>query len=191
MTTAPTRETVEALLALEAKATPGDWTFEENGGHGSRIGGPDGEWAALSCGNTGERAEANAALIAAARNLIRPLAEAYLATLDAKTILTPTHVGYAVAPNAAAPMCAQGQIYSTMVGPISGGRGGMVDAPDLKSGFSEGSNPSGPTTLDARREGEREALRGIRDFCESMSCDLTWKRAITEIDRRLAEGETT
>ena len=46
-------------------------------------------------------------------------------------------------------------------------------------------------TLDARREGEREALRRIRDFCESMSCDLTWKRAITEIDRRLAEGEKT
>ena len=90
----PTREETTALLELESKATPGDWTYEENGGCGSWISGTNGEWAALSCGNTNERADENAALIAAARNLIRPLAEAYRDMLDARETAAPGNAAF-------------------------------------------------------------------------------------------------
>ena len=54
----------------EKKLTPGPWAPEKSGGRGSWIKGSNGEWAALACGDTDERAEANALAIAALPDLI-------------------------------------------------------------------------------------------------------------------------
>ena len=72
--TPPTREQVEVLLALEAKATPGDW--RSIGAHicNSSLG---------SLAVASDVFYKDRPFIIAARNLIRPLAEAYLAGLDA------------------------------------------------------------------------------------------------------------
>lgn len=90
MTDTLNRETVEALLALEAKATPGPYCVKE-----TRIwcGPDDAPNAPMFKPHTGYRRWGreftrdertyNPELLVAARNLIRPLAESYLATLDA------------------------------------------------------------------------------------------------------------
>ena len=87
----PTREQVEALLALEAKATPGEWYPGEETAldyRPSHIRNADSFIALMHGGgpkvaiDKGQE-RCNAELIAAARNFIRPLAEAYLAGLDA------------------------------------------------------------------------------------------------------------
>ena len=54
----------------EKKLTPGPWEPEKSGGRGLWIKGSNGEWAALACGDTDERAEANALAIAALPDLI-------------------------------------------------------------------------------------------------------------------------
>ncbi len=53
--------------------TPGPWKIEQGGGRGAWIEGTDGEYAALAAGNTDERANANASLIAAAPELLEAL----------------------------------------------------------------------------------------------------------------------
>ena len=87
----PTREQVEALLALEAKATPGEWYPGEETAldyRPSHIRNADSFIALMHGGgpkvaiDKGQE-RCNAELIADARNFIRPLAEAYLAGLDA------------------------------------------------------------------------------------------------------------
>lgn len=57
------------------KFTPGPWVAEQDGGKGSWVKGVTGEWAALSCGDTDESANANAHLIAAAPVLYAALDE--------------------------------------------------------------------------------------------------------------------
>ena len=94
--TPPTREQVEALLALDEKATPGPWAtspenprlhkFVEGPSTNDAIPSPDVVCTAAYSDRYFEDDDANMDLIAAARNLIRPLAEAYLAGLDAKPI---------------------------------------------------------------------------------------------------------
>lgn len=54
---------------MSEKFTPGPWTAEPMVGRGAWVKGATGEWAALSCGDTNERAQANASLIAAAPEL--------------------------------------------------------------------------------------------------------------------------
>ena len=178
MTNPLTREEVEALLALEAKATLGPYTTREDQGMEC--------WDVLTLPGTNptddfpqgsvwvaqlyEREDAE--FLIAARNLIRPLAEAYLATLDAQNNLRGESATVART--------------ITAVHPVVG------------SGEQE------DPTLIARREGEREALRGMREWCDELrrgmeGCADNWckgqhrasERAITEIDRRLAEGKTT
>jgi len=64
------------LAELSAKATPGEWIAENGGGRGSWIGNTSAakDWAAMSCGNSDQEAEANAAFIVAAVNYVRSLA---------------------------------------------------------------------------------------------------------------------
>lgn len=57
--------------------TQGPWQAEANAGRGAWIKGSTGEWAALSCGDTDERARANARLIAAAPDLLAALEQAW------------------------------------------------------------------------------------------------------------------
>jgi hypothetical protein len=57
----------------EAKHTPGPWQREVGAGRGAWIMGPTKEWAALACGDTDRRAEANARLIAAAPDMLAAL----------------------------------------------------------------------------------------------------------------------
>jgi hypothetical protein len=90
--TAPTRKQVEALLALEAEATPGDWKQLSHGdiwcmddldNPNAPMFTPNTNYRRWGRDFTSEQREIDANLVAAARNLIRPLAEAYLAGLDA------------------------------------------------------------------------------------------------------------
>lgn len=53
----------------DGKWTPGPWTAEPQAGRGAWIKGSTGEWVALSCGDTDERARDNAHLIVAAPKL--------------------------------------------------------------------------------------------------------------------------
>jgi hypothetical protein len=64
------------LAELSARATHGEWVAENGGGRGSWIGNTSRakDWAALSCGNSDQEAEANAAFIVAAVNYVRSLA---------------------------------------------------------------------------------------------------------------------
>ena len=58
-------------IMSESKHTPGPWRAESNVGRGAWIGNAfTNEWAALACGNSDERAQANADLIAAAPELL-------------------------------------------------------------------------------------------------------------------------
>lgn len=56
-----------------SKRTPGPWQAEPMTGRGAWIKGENGNWAALSCGETDLEAEANARLIAAAPELLAAL----------------------------------------------------------------------------------------------------------------------
>lgn len=58
---------------MSEKFTPGPWTAEPMVGRGAWVKGVTGEWAALSCGDTNERAQSNASLIAAAPELYEAL----------------------------------------------------------------------------------------------------------------------
>jgi hypothetical protein len=66
------------LAELSARATHGEWVAENGGGRGSWIGNTSRarDWAALSCGNSDQEAEANAAFIVAAVNYLRALLSA-------------------------------------------------------------------------------------------------------------------
>jgi hypothetical protein len=66
--------TADASEGGVSRFTPGPWEAEPQTGRGAWIKGSDGEWAALSCGDTDERGRANAHLIAAAPDLYEALA---------------------------------------------------------------------------------------------------------------------
>jgi hypothetical protein len=69
----------------ETKHTPGPWTAEMGAGKGAWVKGSTGEWSALACGDTDESANANAALIAAAPDLLSAC-RAALAAFDGSNI---------------------------------------------------------------------------------------------------------
>lgn len=100
MTQILTRETVEALLAAETKATPGPWcrgadmerlitAYRDEKGEWAKHNTTRNGWAKVialfrsSSWRSMVQTVDDMELTAAARNLIRPLAEAYLAQLDA------------------------------------------------------------------------------------------------------------
>lgn len=58
------------------KCTPGPWTAEPGGGRGAWVKGANGEWAALACGDSDERAAHNAAAIATLPELYEALERA-------------------------------------------------------------------------------------------------------------------
>lgn len=63
--------------------TPTPWEAEPSAARGAWIKGADGEWVALSCGDTDERAVANAEFIARAVNAHDALVAACEAALEA------------------------------------------------------------------------------------------------------------
>ena len=128
--TAPTREQVEALLALEAKVN-------RPGGARHLVEVHD--------------------FYDAARNHIRPLAEAYLATLDARRdaileeleLLSKQSILFLIEnPKAITSPFALSGVIATRIAKLRGANPPVLGLPD--------------PTLDARREGEREALRRER-----------------------------